>query len=146
MVPLAVISVEPLSLPLGALGFGRNDVLTLPFRASDVRSLSDLYIMRRVNLNHCKSPLSPSKARGTVTRLGQILGPDKGLCVSLPLSSRGGICFGTRQTFSRGCLMSLFCPLRVVSGGCVCKGRFLSRPDGKFNVKLCRLEGPRTGL
>jgi hypothetical protein len=113
MVSVAFVDIRPPVLALSGLTPIRGSVLSLPFRARAVNSLSCLHVAEHVGLGRYGDPLDPQGSAKACEELQRVLSAEGNLLISLPVG-RPRTCFNAHRVHAPRQVLAYLPELRLV--------------------------------
>ena len=99
VVPVVFIDIRPLTISLSGLEVRSGNVLALPFRDRELKSLSSLHVIEHIGLGRYGDELDPLGTRKAIKELARVLAPEGNLYVGIPVG-RQRVCFNAYRVYS----------------------------------------------
>jgi SAM-dependent methyltransferase len=112
--PTTMIDIRPLSLRLPGLSFIKGDILNLPFKDSEIASLSSICVIEHIGLGRYGDPLDSFGSEKAAKELVRVLAQGGDLYVSVPVDRDNMTYFNAHRAFTRDYAVSLFSPLKLI--------------------------------
>jgi SAM-dependent methyltransferase len=106
------VDFRPLTAKLTNLYSIGADILSLPFKADSMKSLSCLHVIEHIGLGRYGDRIDPEGSRKAARELERILKPGGRLYLSLPVG-RERVCFNAHRVFSPTKVKELFSSLAL---------------------------------
>ena len=113
-VPTTMIDIRSLNVSLPNLYFERGNILELPFKDSEIESLSSICVIEHIGLGRYGDPLDQFGSEKAAKELIRVLKKGGNLYVSVPVYKENIIYFNAHRTFTRDYILSLFFPLKLL--------------------------------
>ena len=107
------IDLRAFPLCLENLEFRKGDILNLPFRDGEVRSLSTLCVVEHIGLGRYGDALDPRGSEKAARELARVIGKGGSLYVSLPVGDVSKVHFNSHREFSVKDVLSMFSDLEL---------------------------------
>lgn len=112
-VPVKYYDYRPARLPLGGLSSEHADLLKLPFKDGEVKSLSCMHALEHVGLGRYGDPIDPDGDLKAMKELKRVLTPGGSLLVVVPIGGVPKIQFNAHRIYSYGQIMEYFSDLNL---------------------------------
>src|SRR3989344_3036888 len=112
--PTTMVDIRPLGVTLPQLSFVKGDILHLPFKDSELYSLSSLCVIEHIGLGRYGDTLDPYGSEKACYELIRVLAQNGSLYISLPIDSDNRVYFNAHRAFTREYMLSLFGALILV--------------------------------
>jgi len=113
VVKVNYVDLRPLDVNVPNLECTSGNLLSLPFEANSVRSISCLHVAEHVGLGRYGDKLDPEGTKKSCRELVRVLAPGGRLYFSLPIG-RERVCFNAHRVHSTKTILSYFEPLKLV--------------------------------
>ena len=106
--PVTLVDIRPVDIDVPGFSFVRGSVLSLPFAAGAVQSLSSLCVIEHIGLGRYGDPFDAHGSEKAAAELWRVLASGGDLYVSVPVDAECHIFFNAHRAFTREYLLSLF--------------------------------------
>lgn len=113
-VPTTMIDIRPLTVSLPELSFVKGSVLELPFKDSEIPSLSSICVIEHIGLGRYGDTLDPFGSEKAFTELVRVLASGGSLYISIPVDNKNKMYFNAHRAFTRDYVLSLGKKLTLV--------------------------------
>ncbi len=137
-VPTTMIDIRPIELKLENLFFKKGDILNLPFKDNEIKSLSSICVIEHIGLGRYGDPIDSFGSEKAIKEIKRVLTERGNLYISLPIDSENKIYFNAHRTFTRNYILELFKPLQLVEEKYIYKKELLDKyePEKGFGTGL----------
>ncbi len=112
--PTVMVDIRPISLKLPGLSFIKGSILVLPFKDSEIASLSSICVIEHIGLGRYGDPLDPFGSEKALTEMIRVLAPGGSLYLAMPVDSESRVYFNAHRAFTREHILRLAAPLKLV--------------------------------
>ncbi len=137
-VPTTMIDMRPIDLQLKNLSFKKGNILDLPFKDNEIKSLSSICVIEHIGLGRYGDQLDPFGSEKSIEEVKRVLAQNGNLYISLPVDDENKIYFNAHRSFTRDYILKSFKPLKLMEESYI-YGRRIYRdydPDKKFGTGL----------
>lgn len=113
-VPTTMVDIRPLEVALPELSFVKGSILELPFRDSEISSLSSICVIEHIGLGRYGDPLDTFGSEKAAKELVRVLDHGGSLYISVPIDNKNKVYFNAHRAFTRDYILQLFSPLTLV--------------------------------
>lgn len=137
-VPTTMIDIRPIELKLKNLFFKKGDILNLPFKDNEIKSLSSICVIEHIGLGRYGDPLDSFGSEKAVEEIKRVLAPGGNLYISLPIDVENRIYFNAHRSFSRDYVLKLFKTLELIDEKYIYKNELIDNyaPEKGFGTGL----------
>ncbi len=137
-VPTTMIDIRPIDLQLKNLSFKKGDILNLPFKDNEIKSLSSICVIEHIGLGRYGDKLDPFGSEKSIEEIKRVLAQNGNLYISLPVDDENKTYFNAHRSFTRDYILKLFKPLKLMEELYVYGRRIYDSydPDKKFGTGL----------
>lgn len=113
-VPTTMIDIRPITLTsLPNLFFKKGDILNLPFKDGEIKSLSSICVVEHIGLGRYGDPLDTFGSEKALKEMIRVLAPGGNLYISVPVDVENKVYFNAHRAFTRNYLLDLFKDLKL---------------------------------
>jgi len=128
-IPTTMIDIRPINLKLNGLSFTTGDILSLPFADGSLESISSICVIEHIGLGRYGDKIDPFGSEKAIAEIKRVLKPGGNLYISLPVYPESLICFNAHRAFSRGYILELFQPLKLIEEKYLHKNEMVEQYD-----------------
>jgi SAM-dependent methyltransferase len=111
-VPTVFVDYRPLKTHLSNLHAIAGTVVSLPFAAHGISSLSCMHVLEHIGLGRYGDPIDPDGSRKAAMELARVLAPGGRLYLTVPVG-RSRVCFNAHRVFAPQEIPAMFPGLRL---------------------------------
>lgn len=112
--PTTMVDIRPLTTNQTGLLFVKGDILNLPFRDGEIKSLSSLCVIEHIGLGRYGDALDPFGSEKSIKEIKRVLSKDGNLYISVPIDDKNRAYFNAHRSFTRDYILKLFEPLKLI--------------------------------
>jgi len=113
-VPTTMVDIRPPMVSLPELSFTKGSILALPFKNSEVESLSSICVIEHIGLGRYGDPLDSFGSEKAAAELSRVLATGGSLYISVPIDAKNKVYFNAHRAFTREYILKLFGSLKMV--------------------------------
>jgi hypothetical protein len=106
--PITMVDIRPLPLSLKNLSFIKGDILNLPFKDSEISSLSSICVIEHIGLGRYGDSLDPFGTEKAAHELSRVLARGGNLYISVPVDDANRVYFNAHRAFTRDYVLEIF--------------------------------------
>ena len=125
------VDIRPLPIAMEGLESRTGSILSLPYPAMSLESVSSLCVIEHIGLGRYGDPLDPSGTDRAATELERVLAVGGNLYVSVPIDPEGRIFFNAHRSFKLDSFVRKFSQLDLVEVVLIQNGQTFSIGDLK---------------
>ncbi len=131
IVPTTFIDLRPIDSQLENLTIKRGDILNLPYKGNEVKSLSCLHVVEHIGLGRYGDPIDPKGTEKACKELARILAKSGKLYFSTPIG-KNRVCFNAHHIHTPDEIVKFFKDLQLVEFSVVDDyGKLIRKTDYK---------------
>ncbi len=113
-VPTTMIDIRPLSISLSGLSFIKGNIIHLPFKDSEISSLSSICVIEHIGLGRYGDSLDQFGTEKAAKELIRVLAKEGSLYISVPVDNENKIYFNAHRAFTRDYIIKIFENLNLI--------------------------------
>lgn len=113
-VPTTMVDIRPIPLSIEGLLFTKGNILNLPFKNGEIKSLSSICVIEHIGLGRYGDSLNSFGSEKAIEELKRVLAIDGNIYISVPVDRSSKIYFNAHRAFTRDHVLKLFSPLKLV--------------------------------